>query len=220
MLDGLITTEWSFLPIFHSFRTRFYGLLVLIFLYFVYKGWSKEYFLTWTATQEFTSPALWKNMKWYSLVTITHANTIFQEKSIHKCTLEILSCSWKYDPSKIRFCSHASILFNLCQWQSIRFPEMVKFLSRVYNLKSVTRKKVIHSVYLNVHTHSCQCKLEKCGSRAVTYYNKKGQTQGWQEYKTVSDPQLWNNSSMLKLAGNPWERYSRDPVTEVHNDKA
>lgn len=35
--------------------------------------------------------------------------------------------------------------------------------------------------------YSCLHKLEKCGSRAVTYYNKKSQTQGGLEYKTVSD---------------------------------
>lgn len=46
---------------------------------------------------------------------------------------------------------------------------------------------VIHSAYVNVHTHSCLYKSEKCGSRAVTYYNKKGQTQGGLGYKTVSN---------------------------------
>lgn len=46
---------------------------------------------------------------------------------------------------------------------------------------------VIHSAYVNVHTHSCLYKSEKCGSRAVTYYNKKGQTQGGLGHKTVSD---------------------------------
>lgn len=68
---------------------------------------------------------------WLLLLMQAH---FFQEITIHKCTLEILSCSWKYGPStcKMRFCSHASFLFTLCQWQSILFPETVNFLSRVY----------------------------------------------------------------------------------------
>lgn len=84
----------------------------------------------------------------------------FQERSIHKCTLEILSCSWKYGPGKIRFCSHANILFNLCHWQSILFPETISFLSRVYNLKSKSRmqrtsQKKDYSFYIL----KCTCSL-------------------------------------------------------------
>lgn len=65
---------------------------------------------------------------------------------------------------------------------------------------------VIHSAYLNVHTHSCLYKLEKCRSRAVTYYNKKGQTQGGLEYKTLSDL----SSETILPCSNWHEIYDKD----------
>lgn len=77
---------------------------------------------------------------------------------------------------------------------------------------------VIHSAYLNVHTHSCLYKLEKCGSRTVTYYNKKKSNSRRTGIQNCQWPQLWNNSPMLKLAWNPWKRCSRDPVTKIHDN--
>lgn len=84
------------------------------------------------------SEKIWNGALWLLLLMQAH---LFQERTIHKWTLKILPCSWKHGPRtcKIRFCSHANILFNLCQWQSILFSETVNFLSRVYNPKSESR---------------------------------------------------------------------------------
>lgn len=107
---------------------------------------------------------------------------IFQKRTIDKCMLEILTCSWKYGPSmcKIRFCSPASNSIQLMSMTIYSVPQNCKFSLnslqsqvRIQIIKRTSQKNVIHSAYLNVHTHSCLYKSEKCGSRTVTFITKK-----------------------------------------------